>query len=333
MLYRKLGTSDMEASVVALGTWAIGGWMWGGIDDEQAVKAIQASIDEGMNLIDTAPIYGFGHSECTVGKAIRDRRDQVVLATKCGMVWDKEKGDFFFYADEKGRAKEPGQKKVYKYLHPDSIRQEVEQSLRRLNTDYIDLYQTHWQESTTPIEETMAALLQLKKEGKIRAIGVSNARLEQIQAYCKVGPLDSDQERYSMLDQHIAADGILDHCRTNHIAVLAYSPLEQGLLTGKLTPERTFPPNDVRYNNPRYTVEKRREALAMLAEFKPIAERHHATFSQLAIAWTFSQPGLTHVLCGARDAKQAVENAKAGKITLSAADLAALNQIIARYNQ
>lgn len=333
MLYRKLGNSNIEASVVALGTWAIGGWMWGGIDDEQAVKAIQASIDEGVNLIDTAPIYGFGHSEQTVGKAIHDRRDQVVLATKCGMVWDKEKGDFFFYADEKGRAKEPGQKKVYKYLHPDSIRQEVEQSLRRLNTDYIDLYQTHWQESTTPIEETISALLKLKEQGKIRAIGISNASLEQIKTYNRFGQLDTDQERYSMLDQHIGRDGILEYCRKTNIAVLAYSPLEQGLLTGKLTPDRTFPPNDVRYNNPRYTVEKRQEALAMLAEFKPIAERHHATFSQLAIAWTFSQPGLTHVLCGARDAKQAVENAKAGKITLTAADLAAMNEIIARYSK
>jgi aryl-alcohol dehydrogenase-like predicted oxidoreductase len=179
----------------------------------------------------------------------------------------------------------------------------------------------------------MTALLKLKDQGKIRAIGVSNASLEQIKTYEKVGQLDTDQERFSMLDQHIAGDGTLEYCHTNNIAVLAYSPLEQGMLTGKLSPDRQFPRDDVRHNNPRYTVEKRKQILDMLTEFKPIADRHNATFSQLVIAWTFSQPGLTHVLCGARNEKQALENTKAGQISLSNDEIEIMNQIIKKYTR
>jgi methylglyoxal reductase len=316
MEHRVLGASGIETSVVGLGAWAIGGWMWGGTDEQKSLEAIQASLDAGINFIDTAPAYGMGLSETIVGKAIAGRRDKVVIATKCGIVWHAEKGTAFL--TQKGKT-------IRRYLGPGSIRYEIEQSLKRLNTDYIDLYQTHWQDETTPIEETMATLLDLKREGKIRAIGVSNATVEQIEAYRRLGPVDSGQERYSMLDRQLEEE-YLPYARKNNIAVLAYSPLANGLLTGKIGPERQFPPDDLRHNNPRFSVESRREVLAMLEKMRPIAENHGLTLAQLVIAWTVEQPGLTHALVGARDAKQAQENAAAGNAVLSAEELQALNQ-------
>jgi aryl-alcohol dehydrogenase-like predicted oxidoreductase len=323
MQYRKLGRSGIEISAVGFGAWAIGGWMWGGADESQAVAAIQAAIDQGITLVDTAPMYGYGRSEEIVGRAIQGRRDRVVLATKCGLVWDREEGELFFRADDKGMTSGESGTKVYKLLRPESIRRELENSLRRLKTDHVDLYQTHWQESTTPIEDTAAALQQLKQQGKIRAIGVSNASLSQIQAY---GPIDSDQERFSMLDREVEANGVLDDCRRQEIAMLAYSPLSNGLLTGKIAPDRRFNDGDLRKNNPRFRPENVRRVNAMLETFQPIAERHRASLAQLVIAWTFSQPGLTCVLCGARDAAQATENAAAGDIRLSADELATMDR-------
>jgi methylglyoxal reductase len=293
MEYRPLGASRIEASVVALGTWAIGGWMWGGTDEQRAVEAIQASLDAGINFIDTAPAYGLGLSETIVGKAISGRRDQAVIATKCGIVWHTDKGTPFISQNGK---------KMHRYLGPESIRYEVEQSLKRLNTDHIDLYQTHWQDETTPIEETMTTLLDLKREGKIGAIGVSNATVEQIEAYRRLGPVDSGQERYSMLDRGLESE-YLPYALKNNIAVLAYSPLAFGLLTGKVGLERQFPANDIRHNNPRFSVESRKQVLAMLEKMRPIAENHGLTLAQLVIAWTIVRPGLTHALVGARNAQ------------------------------
>ena len=300
--------------------------MWGGADEGQAVDAIHAALDRGVTLIDTAPIYGFGRSEEIVGRAIRGRRDSVVLATKCGMVWDREQGDFFFHTNDEGVTLRPSEKKVYKCLRPDSIRDEIQASLRRLGTDHIDLYQTHWQDSTTPIADTMAALTRLRDEGKIRAIGVCNANLAQLQAY---GPIDSDQEKYSMLDREIETNGMLAHCREQRITVLAYSPLANGLLTGKIRPDRQFGPGDLRRGNRRFTAANIERTNAMLQKLEPVARRHHASIAQLVIAWTFSQPGLTCALCGARDAAQATENAAAGDIRLSADELDAMGAILA----
>ncbi|MGO8790405.1 MAG: aldo/keto reductase [Terriglobia bacterium] len=311
MHYRPLGQSGIQASVVGLGTWAIGGWMWGGTDEIKAIRAIHAALDAGINLLDTAPAYGLGLSESIVGKAIAGRRDQVVLATKLGLVWHVQKGEHFF--DEHG-------KPVHRYLGPESIRYEIEQSLRRLNTDYVDLYQTHWQDGTTPIEETMRTLLDLKREGKIRAIGVSNCTVEQLEAYRKVGPLDSTQEKYSLLDRDLEKD-YLPYTRRNNISMLAYSPLANGLLTGKIGPERKFPPDDLRYNNPRFSGESRRKVQVFLDQIRPIATNHQTTLAQIIIAWTLSQPAVTHALVGARDGEQALENARAGQITLRVEDL------------
>ena len=308
MRYRPLGQPGIEASVVALGAWAIGGWYWGGTDETQSIDAIRAALDAGINFIDTAPVYGLGRSEAIVGKAIAGCRDQVVLASKCGMVWHTQKGRFRL---------EEYNKHLYAYLGAESIRYEIEESLRRLQTDYIDLYQTHQQDPTTPIEETMGTLLELKEQGKIRAIGVSNATADDMEQYRKLGPLASDQERYSILDQHIEEEQ-LPYCRNHGIAVLAFSPLEQGLLTGKVTTEREFPEDDWRTDKPGFDTDSRRRINTMLKEdFQPIADRHGLTLAQLAIAWTVAQPGLTHALVGARTSQQAAENAAAGDVVLS----------------
>ena len=314
MLMRKLGPSGIDVSAVGFGAWAIGGWMWGGTDDRKAVEAIHAAVDQGINLIDTAPAYGYGHSERVVGEAIHDRRDRVVLATKCGLVWDRKEGTFFFHANDEGATLRPSEKEIYKNLRPESIRREIEQSLRNLRTDHVDLYQTHWQDPSTSMEDTLAELHRLKAEGKIRAIGASNCNLDELKAY---GPIDSDQERYSLLDRGIEQSGSLDWCRENRIAVLAYSPLANGLLTGRIRPDRQYGPGDLRKANVRFRPENVDRMNAMLAQLQLMAQRHDATIAQLIIAWTFSQPGLTCVLCGARDAGQAVENAAAGKIVLS----------------
>lgn len=322
MKYRPLGQSGIEASVVAFGAWAVGGWFWGGADEQDSIKAIRGALDVGITLIDTAPAYGLGHSEEIVGKAIQGRRDEVVLASKCGLVWHTDKGTHFF--DESG-------KPVHKYLGAESIRYEVEQSLRRLQTDVIDLYQTHWQDTTTPIEETMGTLLDLKQEGKIRAIGVSNATIEQMDEYRKIAPLDSDQEKYSMLDREIDS-GQLPYCEGNDIAVLAYSPLAQGLLTGKVAAGRELSKGDMRAQDPRFRVENRKKVLVFLEELRPIANVHAATSAQLAIAWTLAQPGLTHALVGARNPQQAEENATAADIVLADQELAVIAQALARLD-
>ncbi|MFP4581261.1 MAG: aldo/keto reductase [Candidatus Sumerlaeia bacterium] len=325
MLYRKLGNSGIEASVVTLGAWAIGGWMWGGTEEQDAIRGIHAAIDNGINMIDTAPIYGMGRSEELVGKAIADRRDKVLIATKCGLRWDLEKGEFRFHADDKGVSEEPAKYKVYKYLGAESIREEVERSLKRLGVDHIDLYQTHRQDATTPIEETMEALVKLKEEGKIRAIGVSNATIDDMKKY---GPIDTDQEKFSMLDREMEETGQLQYCIDNNIAFLAYSPLALGLLSGKMGPEREFAEGDLRKNNPRFTKENRQRVQDMLDRFKPLCDKYNATIAQLVIAWSFSQPGVTHVLCGARTEKHAVDNAAAGNLKIAAKDIDFMNETI-----
>jgi methylglyoxal reductase len=314
MRYRPLGQSGIQASVVAFGAWAVGGWFWGGADDQDSVDAIRRALDVGITLIDTAPAYGLGRSEEIVGRAIQGRRDKVVLATKCGLAWHTDKGTHFF--DELG---EP----IHKYLGPESVRYELEQSLRRLQTDVIDLYLTHWQDETTPIEETMAALLDLKREGKIRAIGVSNATTQQMDEYRRSGPVDSDQEKYSMLERRMDSEQ-LPYCERNNIAMLAYSPLGQGLLTGKVTVDRGLAEGDMRAQNPGFSPAKRKEILAFLEEIRPVADAHGATFAQLAIAWALAQPGLTHALVGARKPQQALENAAAGDLVLADPALAAI---------
>jgi methylglyoxal reductase len=317
MIYRPLGQSGITASAIAHGAWAIGGWMWGGTDEEKSVRSIRASLDAGVNFIDTAPAYGLGLSERIVGQAIQGRRDKVIVATKCGLVWHTNRGNFF--VSQNGT-------RIHRYLGAPSIRHEVEQSLRRLHTDYIDLYQTHWQDDTTPIAETMGTLLELKQQGKIRAIGVSNCTVEQLREYQAVGTVDTAQERYNMLDRALEAE-YLPYCKRNNIAVLAYSPLANGLLTGKVDPDRVFPEDDLRHQNPLYTRESRIRVNGMLDQMREVAKKHGLAIGQLVIAWTIAQRGLTHALVGARDAEQAIENAAAA-VTLPAGDLASIGEAL-----
>src|SRR6266446_2455976 len=322
MKYRSLGKSGIEASVVGFGAWAIGGWMWGGTKKNDPEGAIHAAIDHGINLIDTAPMYGFGKSEELVGDALKGLRDKVVLATKCGMVWYKKEGDKFFDANETGRAENEEDKKyeVYINLRPAMIRSEIEQSLRRLKTDRIDLYQTHWQDSTTKTEDVMAELMKLKQEGKIRAIGCSNARIDQMKRYQASGQIDADQEQYSMLQRQHEADN-LPFCQANDIAFLAYSPMALGILSGKIGPNHEFGQGDVRQSNPWYQKEARPKVDALLDVIRSVAEDQRATIAQTVIAWTLEQPGCSHALVGARDADQAIANAKAGEVELTEEDL------------
>lgn len=326
MRYRPLGESGIQASVVALGTWAMGGWRWGGTDESAAMDGVRAAVDAGVNLIDTAPVYGYGLSESIVGRAIRGIREKVLIATKCGLVWHEAGGEFHFAADDKGMNKE-GPVKVYRWLRPAAIREDLERSLRRLETDHVDLYQTHWQDSTTPVEETMDCLLALKKEGKIRAIGACNATVGHMERYRARGPLDCDQERYSMLDRKLEADQ-LPWCRKNNVAVLAYSPLENGLLTGKIPLDRVFKPGDLRRDKPLFSPAGLMKVRSMLDAFEPIARRRGASTAQLVVAWTVAQPGVTHALVGARNAKQALENAAAGDLELSPQDLEEIGRIL-----
>lgn len=321
MLTREIGRSGIEASAIGLGTWAIGGWMWGGTDEAKSISAIQASIDEGISLIDTAPAYGQGLSEEIVGKAIAGRREKVVLATKCGLVWHTQKGNHFFDYDGKP---------VHRYLGKDAIVHEVEQSLKRLGTDYIDHYITHWQDPTTPIAETMEALETLKTQGKIRSIGASNTTADDVKAYVAAGQLDAIQEEYSMIKRDIE-DTLVPLCLKEKVSVLSYSSLALGLLTGKIGPDRTFEGDDQRKDNPRFSAENRRKVAKLMDAIAPIAEAHGATKAQVVIAWTLQQPGITFSLCGARDPEQARENAKAGRLRLTSEEIGLIGDAAATH--
>ncbi|KAA6476787.1 aldo/keto reductase [Agrobacterium rhizogenes] len=317
-LIRDIGRSGVAASAVGLGTWAIGGWMWGGTDEAESIAAIQASLDAGVTLIDTAPAYGLGRSEEIVGKALAGRRDKAVIATKCGLVWHTDKGRHFF--DQDGRP-------VHRYLGRDAIFHEVEESLRRLATDYIDLYITHWQDPTTPVEETMRALEDLKASGKIRAIGASNVGASELEAYISTGGLDAIQERFSMIDREIEID-LLPLTRANGISTLSYSSLALGLLSGTIGPDRVFSGDDQRRENPRFSVSNREKALAFATAIRAVADKHRASVAQIVIAWTLVQPGVTFALCGARNPAQALDNARAGTIRLDADDRSAIDAAI-----
>jgi methylglyoxal reductase len=308
----------MRASVVGLGTWAIGGGsVWGSEpDDSQSVRAIQAAIDAGVNLIDTAPAYGFGRSERLVGQAIRGRRDQVLLATKCGLWWEDRRGSFFGPFDGK---------RLFRSLRPETLQIELDNSLRRLSVNTIDLYQVHWpaiEPDKTPIGETMACLQQFVQQGKIRAIGVSNVSPDELREYVARGAV-SCQSRYNLLWRQVERD-ILPLCTELGVGFLAWSTLEQALLTGHVGVDRAFQPKEYRSNydwNPWFRPDNRRRVLALLEGWQDLARKYRCTLAQLVIAWTVSRPEVTVALCGARRPEQAVENAGGADIDLEAADL------------
>jgi len=314
-----LGQSSLRVSPVILGAWSYGGWYWGGAEDDDSIRAIHAAIDAGITSIDTAPVYGFGRSEEVVGRAIADRRDQVQILTKVGLRWDTDEGAHFFDTDDvEGKTR-----RITRNLRPDSIRLEVERSLKRLGVDHIDLVQCHWPDPSTPIPDSMGALAGLVDEGKVGAVGVSNFSPEQMaEASAALGgvPLASNQPRYSLLHRQIERD-VLPHARDQDIGIIVYSPMARGILTGKVDLTRSFPKGDGRADEPLYHPENRAIVLDALAQIEAVADDADCSLANLAVAWVLHQPGVTAALVGARTQAQAEENAAAMAVDLTPAVL------------
>lgn len=317
MEYRKIGKSDLELSTITFGSWAAGGWMWGGTEQNDSVNAIKAAIDLGVTSIDTAPVYGQGISEEIVGEAIKEfPRDKVQVLTKYGMRWDINKGDFAFKSkDNRGKSID-----IYKYAGKESIVKECEDSLRRLGTDYIDLYQIHWPDITTPIQESMEAVKKLIEDGKVRYAGVCNYDIAQLEEASNYIDIISDQVPYSMVKRDIERH-LVSYAIENKQSILAYSPLERGLLTGKMRPGYQFGEGDHRAGLPYFTDENIKNTNEFLDKIKLLANDKNATLAQLVLRWTVEQPGITIALAGARNPQQAVQNAKAMDIHLTEQEL------------
>ncbi len=324
MEYRKLGNTDLELSTITHGAFAIGGNMWGGNEKQDSINSIHASLDHGVTSIDTAPFYGFGLSEEMIGKAIKGKdRSKIQLLTKFGLVWDGSnngKGEFFFDAEDEGKAIP-----VYKLASKENIIKEVEESLKRLGTDYIDLLQLHWPDSTTPISETMEALELLIQQGKIRTAGVSNYNVAQMEEANRTLQLASNQVSYSMLNRAIEKD-LVPYSLENNKGIIVYSPMERGLLTGKYFKETQLKDND--HRNGYFSQFDLNKVKIFLEKIEPIAQEKGASLSQLVLRWTTLQPAITVVLAGARNAQQAIENAKAMSIDLSQEELNIINSAL-----
>jgi aryl-alcohol dehydrogenase-like predicted oxidoreductase len=324
MEFRKLGKSDLKVSPLAFGAWAVGGWMWGGNEEKESLRAIRASYDVGITTIDTAPVYGFGKSEELVGRAMQGvSRDKYQILTKFGMNWKTHEGEYFFdTTDNQGKPV-----KMYKWSHPKKVREECEESLRRLKTDYVDLLQIHWPDATTPIHETMSEVAKLIKEGKVRAAGVCNYSAQQVEEALKTIDIVSNQVPYSMVFRDIEKE-VVPQAVKKGMSILPYSPLQRGLLTGKIKRDHQFSEGDTRANNRFYKPENIDRINAMLAKIKPIADDHGATLGQLVINWTVNRPAMGSVLVGARNEDQVKDNAKSLNFKLAADEVRKIDQAI-----
>jgi aryl-alcohol dehydrogenase-like predicted oxidoreductase len=272
------GTS-LRASRVALGTWAMGGWMWGGSDEQEAIRTIHAALDGGINLIDTAPVYGFGVSEEIVGEALEGVRAEAVIATKTGLEWRDGK--------------------VYRNASRERIKQEVDDSLRRLRTDYIDIYQVHWPDPKVPVEETAEAMRSLYEAGKIRAIGVSNFSVAQMERFRQVAPLHVVQPPYNLFERAIEAD-VLPYARANRIVTLGYGALCRGLLSGRMRADTTFEGDDLRHVDPKFQLPRFAQYLEAVRQLDEFAQRRYGRHViQLAVRWMLDQ-GISVALWGGR---------------------------------
>lgn len=322
MEFRKLGDTSLELSAITYGSFAIGGTMWGGTEENEAQNAIRASIDYGVTTIDTAPFYGLGFSEELIGRTIKSMdRSKVQILTKFGMVWDgsnKGKGDYMWQQEDHGKVYP-----LYKYASKENVIKETEESLKRLDTDYIDLLQLHWPDSTTPIEETMEALLRLIEQGKIRAAGVSNYNKNQMLEANRTLKLASNQLPYSMLNRHIEKD-IVPSAIENNIGLIAYSPLERGLLSGKYFRGEHLKSDD--HRNGYFGQFDPEKVKNFLSKIEPLADDKNVTLAQLVLRWTTLQPGITVVLAGARNSEQAISNAKSIDINLTQEELLFINK-------
>lgn len=307
----KLSGIPLPVSRIGLGTWAIGGWMWGGTDEPESIRTIEAALDLGVNLVDTAPVYGFGRSEEIVGKAIGagPRRDQVVIATKCGLAWRDGK-----VLRDSSRAR---------------IRQEVEDSLRRLRTGWIDLYQVHWPDPAVPFEETADELASLQREGKIRAIGVSNFSPAQMERFAAGAPLATAQPPYNLFERGIERD-VLPWCRDHRVATLAYGALCRGLLSGRMTEDTRFVGDDLRRWDPKFKPPRFGQYLAAARALRRFADEELGrSLLELSVRWLLDQPGVSVALWGARRPEQLAEIPKVlGLWALSPAQLARIDAIV-----
>ena len=298
--------------------------MWGGNDKKDSIAAIRHALDVGITTFDTAPIYGMGDSEKIVGEALEGKRDQVKILTKYGMRWDDNKGDFAFDSEKNDGTPV----KIYKYAGKESVIKECEDSLKRLKTDYIDLYQIHWNDKTTPIHETMEAVVKLKKEGKILAAGVCNYTADWVSEADEVLEIVSNQVPYSMVLRDIEKE-VVPQALDKNKSVIAYSPLQRGLLTGKITPGYSFEKGDHRAKNSFFKDENVVKVNAFLEKVKPIANDKNISLAQLVIRWTLDQPGVSCALVGARNEKQVKENAVAGDISISEEEMQLINSELA----
>ncbi|MFA5252621.1 MAG: aldo/keto reductase [Phycisphaerae bacterium] len=313
MQKRQLGYTDLKLTTVGLGTWAIGGpWQfgWGPQDDGEAIAAILAAMEKGINWIDTAPAYGCGHSEELVGKALKQIKTKPLVATKCGLLWNEKK------------------EKV-SCLKAKSIRKECEASLKRLCIDVIDLYQMHWPDPDEDVEQAWEEMARLVEEGKVRYIGVSNFNVGQIKRTEKIAPVASLQPPYSMIRRDTEKE-LLPYCKENNIGVVVYSPMQRGLLTGKFNKQylKTLAPDDHRLRMPEFTEPVFSANIEFVEKLKPIAKRAGRTLAQLAISWVLRRSEVTAAIVGARRPEQVAETAKAGDWKLAAEDIEQIEQLL-----
>ncbi len=317
---RKLGFTDLYLTTVGLGTWAIGGgdnpYGWGPQDDKDSIATIQRAIDLGINWLDTAKGYGHGHSEEVVGKAIQGRRDKLIVATKCGILWKEDGSD------------------IYGHLKADSIKAECESSLKRLQTDHIDLYQIHWPLPDEDIEEGWGAIAELVKAGKVRYAGVSNFSVEQMQRVQKIHPIASLQPPYSMVKRDVEKD-VIAFCSKNHIGMIVYSPMQAGLLSGKFTKERAaaLPNDDWRKGSPDFQEPRLSLILEMVEKMRAVVAPKGQPVANLALAWTLRHPEVTAAIAGARRPAQIEETVKAMDLKLSVDEWAKVDGFLAEFER
>jgi aryl-alcohol dehydrogenase-like predicted oxidoreductase len=309
--YIKIGGTNLVSSRIALGTWAIGGWMWGGTDEKESIRTIHAAFDQGVNLIDTAPVYGFGHSEEIVGKALRQygRRESIILATKVGLDWTNGK--------------------IERNSAPQRILQEFEDSLRRLQTDYIDIYQVHWPDPLVPVEETAATLRELYEQGKIRAIGVSNYSPEEMARFIAVSPLHTIQPPYNLFEREIERD-VLPFALGRGLTTLTYGALCRGLLSGAMRTDRQFAKDDMRKTtDPKFQTPHFAEYINAMNKLDRFArENYGKRVIHLAVRWLLDQLGVGVALWGARRPEQVAPIRDVVGWSLGESDFAAIDAIL-----
>jgi aryl-alcohol dehydrogenase-like predicted oxidoreductase len=311
MQKKRLGNSDMELTPIGVGAWAMGGsgwaFAWGPQDDRQSIAAIHAALDHGVNWIDTAAVYGLGHSEEVVARALQGRSNKPYVFTKCERNWNEDR-------------------QIYKCLKADSIRRECEASLRRLKVDVIDLYQIHWPEPDEDIEEGWTTLAKLREEGKVRWIGVSNFNVAQMERCRTIAPLTSLQPPYSAISPEVETE-ILPYCQKHGIGVIVYSPMKSGLLTGRMTKERvaSLPDDDFRKRAAAFQEPNLTRNLALADLMKKIGARHGRTAGEVAIAWTLRHPAVTAAIVGVRSAEQVEGILGAMEFRLSESEIAEID--------